>query len=195
MEILYLGIGDKKKEDKIMKKFLSSTKMLAALLMAGAAFTACSDKDNIIEEQPTAAKTYKMTVDASIGDDAKTRALYFDNTSLKAKWASTDQVSVFPASSTSTLLGTLTAAESDDAHTTLSGDLTPPPAVDDYLNLLFPRATWDYTGQKGILNENENSIEKKYDYALASVKVTAVSGNAITTDAANFENRKAVIHR
>ena len=178
-----------------MKKILSSTKMLAALLVAGAAFTACSETDNIVEEQPAAARTYKMTVDATMGEGAQTRALYFDNTSLKAKWASTDQVSVFPASSTSTLLGTLTAAESDDAHTTLSGDLTTPPAVDDYLNLLFPRATWDYTGQKGILNGNENSIEKKYDYALASVKVTAVSGNAITTDAANFENRKAVIHR
>ena len=171
--------------------------MLAALLMAGAAFTACSEKDNIIEEQPAVVKTYKMVVDASIGDDAKTRALYFDNnnTSLKAKWASTDKVSVFPASSTSTLLGTLTTPGSDDAHTTLSGNLTTPPAVDANLNLLFPRATWDYTGQKGILNENdnENSIEKKYDYALASVKVTAVSENAITTDAANFVNQQAIV--
>ena len=167
--------------------------MLAALLMAGAAFTACSEKDEIVAEQPDVVKTYKMVVDASIGDDTKTRALYFDNTSLEAKWASTDKVSVFPASSTSTLLGTLTAAESNDAHTTLSGDLTTPPAVDDNLNLLFPRATWDYTGQKGILSGNENSIEKKYDYALASVKVTAVSGNAITTNAANFENQQAIV--
>ena len=194
MEILYLGIGDKKKEDKIMKNILSNTKMLAALLMAGAAFTACSEKDNIIEEQPAVVKTYKMVVDASIGDDAKTRALYFDGSSLKAKWASTDKVSVFPASSTSTLLGTLTTPGSVDAHTTLSGDLTTPPAVDDNLNLLFPRATWDYTGQKGILSGNdENTIEKKYDYALASVKVTAVSGNAITTDAANFQNQQAIV--
>ena len=177
-----------------MKNIISNTKMLAALLMAGAAFTACSEKDEIVAEQPDVVKTYKMTVDASIGDDAKTRALYFDGSSLKAKWANTDQVSVFPASSTSTLLGTLTAAGSDDAHTTLSGDLTTLPAVDDYLNLLFPRATWDYTGQKGILSGNdENSIEKKYDYALASVKVTAVSGNAITTDAANFENQQAIV--
>jgi hypothetical protein len=176
-----------------MKKILSNTKMLAALLMAGAAFTACSEKDEIVAEQPDVVKTYKMVLDASIGDDAKTRALYFDGSKLKAKWASTDQVNVFPASSTSTLLGTLTAAESDDAHTTLSGDLTTPPDVDDNLNLLFPRATWDYTGQKGILSGNENSIEKKYDYALASVKVTAVSGNAITTDAANFENQQAIV--
>ena len=176
-----------------MKNILSNTKMLAALLMAGAAFTACSEKDEIVAEQSDVVRTYKMVVDASIGDDTKTRALYFDNTSLKAKWASTDQVSVFPASSTNTLLGTLTAAESNDAHTTLSGDLTTPPAVDANLNLLFPRATWDYTGQKGILNGNENSIEKKYDYALASVKVTAVSGNAITTNAANFENQQAIV--
>lgn len=114
-----------------MKNILSNTKMLAALLIAGNAFTACSEKDNIIEEQPAVVKTYKMVVDASIGDDAKTRALYFDNnnTSLKAKWASTDKVSVFPASSTSTLLGTLTTPGSDDAHTTLSGNLTTPPLL------------------------------------------------------------------
>ena len=61
MELLYLGIGDKKKEDMIMKNIISNTKMLAALLMAGAAFTACSDKDNIIEEQPTAAKLQKIS--------------------------------------------------------------------------------------------------------------------------------------
>ena len=176
-----------------MKNILSNTKMLAALLMAGAAFTACSEKEEIVAEQPDVVKTYKMVVDASIGDDAKTRALYFDGSSLKAKWASTDKVNVFPASSTTTLLGTLAAAGSDDAHTTLSGDLTTPPAVDNNVNLLFPRATWDYTGQKGILNGDENSIEKKYDYALASVKVTAVSGNAITTNAANFQNQQAIV--
>ena len=167
--------------------------MLAALLMAGAAFTACSNDDNIIEEQPAAARTYKMTVDASMGGGAQTRALYFNSTSLDVKWASNDHVSVFPAAWSLTPYGTLTAAESDTRSTTLSGDLTTLPAVNDNLNLLFPRATWDYTGQKGILLTDENSIEKKYDYALASVTVTEVSGSTITTNAANFENQQAIV--
>ena len=193
MEILYLGIGDKKKEDKIMKKIISNTKMLAALLMAGAAFTACSDKDNIIEEQPAAARTYKMTVDASMGGGAQTRALYFNSTSLDVKWASNDHVSVFPAAWSLTPYGTLTAAESDTRNTTLTGDLTTLPAAGDHLNLLFPRATWDYTGQKGILLTDENSIEKKYDYALADVTVNSITGNAIATTDANFASQQAIV--
>lgn len=176
-----------------MKNILSNTKMLAALLMAGAAFTACSEKDNIIEEQPAVVKTYKMVVDASMGGGAQTRALYFNSTSLDVKWASNDHVSVFPAAWSLTPYGTLTAAESDTRSTTLTGDLTTLPAVNDNLKLLFPRATWDYTGQKGILLTEENSIEKKYDYALAPVTVNSITGNAIATTTANFQNQQAIV--
>ena len=179
-----------------MKNILSSTKMLAALLMAGAAFTACSETDNAVIDQPAAARTYKMTVDATMGEGAQTRALYFDGTALKAKWASTDQVSVFPAAWSRTPYGTLTAAESATASTTLSGNLTTLPTAGDHLNLLFPRATWDYTGQKGVLlteDDANNSIEKKYDYALADVEVNSVSGNAITTTTADFANQQAIV--
>ena len=176
-----------------MKKILSSTKMLAALLMAGAAFTACSETDNAVIDQPAAARTYKMTVDATMGEGAQTRALYFDNTALKVKWYNTDEVSVFPTSSWLTPLGTLTAAASETGTTTLTGDLTTAPTAGDNLKLLFPRATWDYTGQKGVLLSAANSIEKKYDYALADVEVNSVSGNEITTTTANFQNQQAIV--
>ena len=176
-----------------MKKILSSTKMLAALLMAGAAFTACSEKDEIVAEQSDVVRTYKMVVNASIGDDTKTRALYFDNTSLKAKWANTDQVSVFPAAWSRTAYGTLTAAASDNGSTTLTGNLTTLPTAGDHLNLLFPRATWDYTGQKGVLLSDANSIEKKYDYAVADVEVNSVTGYEIATTTANFQNQQAIV--
>ena len=181
------------KEDMIMKKIISSTKMLAALLMAGAAFTACSNDDNIIDEQPNGARTYKMTVDATIGEKAQTRGLTFDGSALKVKWYNTDQVSVFPEAWSATEYGTLTADASENGSTKLSGDLTSAPSAGDNLNLLFPRATWDYTGQKGILLTDENSIEKKYDYALAPVTVNSVSGNAITTTTANFVNQQAIV--
>lgn len=167
--------------------------MLAALLMAGAAFTACSDKDNIIEEQPAAARTYKMTVDASMDGGAQTRALYFNSTSLDVKWASNDHVSVFPETWSRTAYGTLTAAASDNGSTTLSGDLTTAPKAGDNLKLLFPRATWDYTGQTGVLLSNANSIEKKYDYAVADVTVNSVTSNAIATTTANFTNQQAIV--
>ena len=64
---------------------------LAALLMAGAAFTACSDKDEFISEQPVnPTPKYSMTVQASMGEEAETRGLYIDGKALKVKWASTD---------------------------------------------------------------------------------------------------------
>jgi hypothetical protein len=180
-----------------MKKYITDIKALAALLMAGAAMTACSSDDNIANEtqlpvNPTG--KYTMTVNATKGEVAPTRGLYFDNTALKVKWAATDQVSVFPAASNSTLFGTLTATESETGTTTLTGNLTGSVHVNDNLNLLFPRGEWDYTGQKGILLSDENSIEKKYDYAKADVTVAAIDNSHITTTAnANFASQQAIV--
>ena len=180
-----------------MKKYITDIKTLAALLMAGAAMTACSSDDNIVSDaqqpvNPTG--HYTMTVNATKGDDGTTRALALDGTALKVKWAGTDQVAVFPAASNSTLFGTLTAAASETGTTTLSGNLTGSVHVNDNLNLLFPRGEWDYTGQKGILLSDENSIEKKYDYAQASVTVAAIDNSKITTTAnANFASQQAIV--
>ena len=172
-------------------------KILAALLIASATFVACSSDDDIINEtqqpvNPTG--KYTMTINASKGDDATTRALSLSGKTLNVKWANTDEVSVFPASSWLTPLGTLTAAASETGSTSLTGDLTSAPSAGDQLNLLFPRATWDYTGQMGVLLSDANSIEKKYDYALANVEVASVDGNKITTTGdANFQSQQAIV--
>lgn len=178
----------------IMKNIISNTKMLAVLLMAGAAMTACSSDDNIVSDaqqpvNPTG--KYTMTVNATMGEDAPTRGLYFDNTALKVKWYDTDQVTVFPEDWSSTL-GTLTAAASATGSTTLTGAVTGA-SVNDKLNLLFPRDTWDYTGQTGVLLDDASSIEKKYDYATAQVTVNSVVGTTITTDAANLASQQAIV--
>ena len=169
---------------------------LAALLIASATFVACSSDDNIANDaqQPVNPTVkYTMTVNASKGDDATTRALSLSGKTLNVKWANTDKVSVFPASSWLTPLGTLTAAASDNGSTSLTGDLTTAPTAGDQLNLLFPRATWDYTGQTGVLT-GDNSIEKKYDYAQANVEVASVDGNKITTTGnANFQSQQAIV--
>ena len=180
-----------------MKK---NIRTLAALLMAGAAFTACSNDDNLINEQPVNPTTkYTMTVNATKGDDATTRGLSLSGKTLSAKWAATDHVSVFPEawSSTTTLtpIGTLTAAASATGSTSLAGEVeTTNLNTGDKVQMLFPRATWDYTGQKGVLlaeDDADNAIEKKYDYALATPEVT-VDGSNITADAA-FESQQAIV--
>lgn len=168
---------------------------LATLLIASATFVACSSDDDIINEtqQPVIGK-YTMTINASKGDDATTRALSLDGKTLSVKWAGTDQVAVFPEAWSRTPLGTLTAAASETGSTTLTGDLTSAPSAGDQLNLLFPRATWNYTGQTGVLLSDANSIEKKYDYALAEVEVKEVDGNTITTTGdANFASQQAIV--
>ena len=140
-------------------------------------------------EQPSA-KTYTLTVDATKGDD--TKALSLDGQVLNVKWADTDQVSVFAGDWSGDPMGTLTAAASETVSTTLTGAVTGANKGDN-LNFLFPRAEWSYTGQKGILLSDENSIEKKYDYAAATVTVNEVDGTTITTDAANFTSQQAIV--
>jgi len=183
-----------------MKKNIFNIKTLAALLMAGAAFTACSNKDEIIGEQSVNPVTkYTMTVNATKGDGT-TRALSLSGKTLSAKWAATDQVSVFPEawSSTTTLtpIGTLTAAASATGSTSLAGEVeTPNLNTGDNVQMLFPRATWDYTGQKGVLlaeDDADNAIETKYDYALATPSITVSGTNEITANAA-FESQQAIV--
>lgn len=186
--------GMKNKEGTTMKKDIRT---LAALLIASATFVACSDKDDIINENqqpvnPTG--KYTMTINASKGGSATTRALSLDGKTLNVKWAATDQVSVFPEAWSATKMGTLTAAASEDGSTTLTGTLTTLPAENDKLNLLFPRAEWNYTGQTGVLLSDDNSIEKKFDYATAQVTVATVEGDKITaTGDADFTSQQAIV--
>ncbi len=179
-------------EDRKMKKILNSTSLLIAFTTF-VSIVSCQKEmaPNFTPEEPSA-KEYTLTVDATKGDG--TKALSLDGQALNVKWAATDQVSVFPESWATPAMGTLTAAASETGSTTLTGTLSPAPTVGDNLNLLFPRAEWNYTGQKGILLSDENSIEKKYDYAAATVTVNEVNAGEITTTAsANFTSQQAIV--
>ena len=175
----------------MMKKLLNYTAALAAAVLAAAS---CQKEKELTPEvtapEEPAVKEYTLNVNASKGED--TKALSLDEKTLNVKWAATDQVSVFAENWGDTPLGTLTAAASETASTTLTGSVTGA-AINDKLNLLFPRAEWNYTGQKGILLGDENSIEKKYDYATAQVTVSDVEGTTITTDPATLESQQAIV--
>ena len=146
--------------------------IFAVLSLASVFMVSCMKEARVVEEQKQIdeVKAYTMTVEAT--KDSQTKGLEFSGTgALNVKWNDTDQVSVFPEawSDTYTLtpMGALTAVASTDGSTTISGDVTGSPTAGDNLHLLFPRAEWNYSGQKGILLADANSIEKKYDYALA----------------------------
>ena len=185
---LRVVFGTGNKEESIMKTILNKLCLSAASI---AALASCQKEMTpaVAPEQPSA-KTYTLTVDATKGED--TKALSLDGKVLNVKWAATDQVSVFPESWATPAMGTLTAAASETGSTTLTGAVTGA-KIGDNLNFLFPRAEWSYTGQKGILLSDENSIEKKYDYAAAQVTVSEVVSTTITTNTANFTSQQAIV--
>lgn len=175
-----------------MKKFMTSIKTLAALLIAGAAMTACSSSDdNIANEQPVnpATQKYIMTVNASKGDGATTRALTLDGSTLNASWATTENVYV--KKGTNWVTGSLqpqTAGATANLTGVLSGTVI---AAGDALTLQFPKkSAITFEGQTGTIAD----IEANYDYATANVTVASVANGQISVDGTTtFQNHQAII--
>lgn len=218
-----MGLGINDEEDKTMKKIKTTIQTLAALLMAVAATTACSNDDNIADE-PTPAttdapKTYTMTVTASKGDDASTRALTIEGKTLNATWTAGDVIKVLKKDKRSNPaifrdLGTLSATTVSadgltatftgsfaDSNVTAAGGL----AEGDKLVLAFPGTKlnnttgliFNYNGQNGTLA----TLANDYDYCMTStteskmVTVSEVSatGEVSTTGTASFDNLQAIV--
>ena len=175
-------------EERIMKKCFSNIRTLAALLMAGA-FAACSSDDNSIEQpaNPTAPKTYTLTVNASKGD-ASTRALALDGTKLLAKWADGDELYVYKATNraeciSDNKLGTISVVagsiSADGKSATFTGNLSGTVTVEtgNKLMLVYHPVAFaiaGFEGQAGTLASASN-----LDCATASV-TASVSGSDIT---------------
>jgi len=168
-----------------MKKFITDIRTLAALLIASATFVACSSDNDIIGENqqpvnPTG--KYTMTINASKGDGATTRALSLDGKTLNAIWTDGEEVTVYEGEN---CLGTLSATNSNGANCTLTGLLNNAPTGSE-VTLKFNTPT--YTEQDGTLGY----IASNCDYATATTTVT-VSGNTISGTNADFENQQAIV--
>ena len=194
-----------------MKKMVSNIKTLAALLMAGAAFAACSGSDDSIAEQqpenPTAPKTYTMTVQVTKGDAAATRALSLDGKTLNVKWNEGEKVIV---AQDETTIGTLTAQASSSGTTTLTGEVTglnPNKDVNFYLHSvnrrydsIFDGPSHIYWEQKGVLQKpaegRDHSIETNYDFAACTVSKEKISINGTkisVTGGIALASRQAIV--
>lgn len=177
-----------------MKKYFSNIRTLAALLMAGAAFAACSNDDNSIEQpaNPMAPKTYTLTVNATKSDDATTRALKLEtNGALTAYWENGDKVSVWKENSLSSV-GTLTASNANGATATFSGTVSSTVNPNDKLTLYYHFQIFNsYANQTGTL-----ASASEFDIATATVTVASINNGNITikeTDGANFTTQTAMI--
>lgn len=177
-----------------MKKMMTNMKTLVALLMAGAAVTSCSSDNEMDSPKAPAGKTYTMTVQATKGGDAMTRALELGEggKTLNATWATTENVYVKKDDTWAT--GSL-KPQTAGANTTLKGTLSGVTfKVDDVLTLQFPKSgDITYAGQKGTLAD----IAANFDWAIAeNVWVTSVDGdgNIDTGESAiEFDHRQAIV--
>ena len=180
-------------------------KYLSFLLIAGLMLTACSSDDTVVEQKTLEpGKTYYLTVDATKGSDAMTRALNLSGSTLTASWATTEHVYVqgtlVSNSSKFWFEGTI-QPQTAGTTTRLNGAISLPTSytisVDDAigiphtLNLQFPRSgALDYTGQKGTLAD----IAANYDYATATAHVVELDDNHImASSSVTFENQQAIV--
>ena len=201
--------GGKQMYNTIMrKKMKKNIRTLAALLIASATLAACSSDDNEIQNaqpaNPTEPQTYTMTIQATkaTGDAAQTRGLYYGDADaqgkkpLNVKWNEGEQVEVVQTSgTTSKSLGTLKAKASTDGITTLTGELVGL-QTDAQLKFYLHGASYDYTGQKGVLLkvDGNNSIEEKYDYAFAATNVYTIDGSNVTVPSGiNLEAQQSIV--
>ena len=180
-----------------MKKIFSNIRTMAALLMAGAAFTACSSDNDIIENQQpanTGKQAYTLTISAS-KDGAATRALTNNNGAIEASWETTDVIYVTKGT---TPLGTLSPTSISGLTATFTGTISGDADIDegDVLTLTYhPVASISAFGdQNGTLSGSANSAEN-YDMAVATLTISAITGNTITVSEsqANFINQTAVM--
>ena len=172
---------------------------LGAMALAGCQ----KGEEEIVEEKPDVVQpetaTWTLTVRAERNDGPLTRGLAMDGdkakaTALQSIWKTGEEVKVYLGTA---CIGTRTATpDGTDAHlATLSGEITTSGITpgETTLTLLTPRDSWDYAGQDGTLLDTDNSIEKKYHYTMASsVRVTGVSGSAITAEEAHFINQQSI---
>ena len=160
-----------------MKKYFNDIRILAAMLIASAAFVACSSEDDGQETTPQQpAGKYTMTVEVNkASDEASTRALTFTGDELTPTWKEGEVVKVVK---NNTVIGELTAQASNTGSTTLTGQIDEAnlPTNGETLTFYLHDTLFDYTGQNGLLtNGNEKSIENNYDYDYCTAAVTVDS--------------------
>jgi hypothetical protein len=182
-----------------MKKIYSNI-MTAALLVTGAAFTACSgsDSENIIEQPETSAvKTYKVSIEASQdGTQASTRAITDDGDHLRATWDVNDKVYVFGTpedidDNNNNKIGILTPDQTGDSYAYLNGNLTTVDNLEPNTQLTLKyRERPYYINQEGTLD-----FINSHNYALATVVINSINkqDKTMRTTRANFKSQQAAI--
>lgn len=158
-------------------KALNNIKILASLLVAGTALSACLN-DKLPEVQPTETFTMRVEAERSLG----TRALADEASTLTGTWDLDDEVNVYKGTEK---IGTLRPNQASSTAT-LSGTVSGV-AKGDELSLTFGTPN-NYATQDGTLEY----IDANCNYAEATVQVTDIVENVVSTTAATFANAQSI---
>lgn len=127
--------------------------------------------------------TYKLTVEATKGGDADSRALGFEGTALISTWSIGDPVTVYLDGNS---VGTLNAQEAGISTTFVGEIMTGSNMVGKELTLEYLSAK--FVGQDGTLDY----IAANCDHSIATVTITSEVGQKLTTGEATFVNQQAI---
>ena len=168
-----------------------------ALLMAGMMLAGCQPfEEDLIPETPekqeTEVETYTLSVKAFKG--VGTKALWLGDSKLNAGWNSGEEVKVVRRGVEIGTLNVNPVSGNHSTQATLSGSIDGKYYLSEnnVLTLLFPRSSWDYTGQNGALT-GDGSIERMYDFSMTARTVLSISGSTlVTTSEVDFENQQSI---
>ena len=156
------------------------------LFILAAALAACTREELPQAVEEPEVSVYTLTVEATKGGDDATRALSLSGKTLSATWAEGERVTVRNVTRSADLGGYL-EAQTSGVETTLKGTLSGTIEENDELLLCFLSPS--YNSQDGTLAY----IAANCDYAEATVSVTDSSTPNVTTTAADFQNRQAIV--
>ena len=176
-------------ENSSMKQILKHIINTSVLFLTGIVLAGCSSSDAPIEQPINPTGKYVMTVNASKGSDATTRALTIGGSSGKkliAYWDGTEKVTVKEGATPLGTLTTITPDATDNTKAKLSGTLDKAPSG---TSLTLELCSPTYGSQDGTLAY----IASNCDYATATTTVTYDNDNKTITGNASFINQQAIV--
>lgn len=172
---------------------LAATFITAALTLGS--FTACSNEDLVTDVNTTQAKTYTVSIPASMGEDGTTRAVDFSGTdpvtgkpTAISSFKTTDKIYVYNQTKNAMLTGFLTPS-ADGKTCDLTGSLTGDIAAGDNLVLLYNLSVYDSepTGCYFDYVHQNGTQAGVTDGATATV-TASVENYDLTAATAHFQN-------
>lgn len=169
-----------------MKNYSNIFRTMAALLLTGAAFSACTP-----DEETIANRTYTMTINATQGynDATKDLSLNPETGNIISTWNVSDEIKVKHGDDY--LEGVLNPYSINGHSANLSGEVKCDDIISVDDNLILERGEQNFTSQNGTLE----SIAAHCDFATCSVRVESIDNadNKINCTQGIFVNQQAIV--